>query len=204
MKSSDQFRYGIGALLCVTPVLWGTSVACATDENAPPATAPPIAASRPDPMTILLRDSDELRAIEVQSDRKESIEEFFARQKLSLVGKPNTDGHFWSVGETIRDAPLKFFASYPLDNDRDFAPYRFGAFYELAPTSPTISALFQHSPTPLNWNNTLLIVAPSGDQSDAAVPVAARVVGRIFIKEPDKWAPYNEAQKLKYRGDNTE
>ena len=193
MKRLNKSRFCVGAILCALPLFCAVGTGCAADAG-------PSAGTKPAATSLYLRDSDEMRAIEVQSDRKETVEEFFARQKLSFVGKPNTDGKFWSVSETIRDEPLKFFASYPLDNDHDFALYRFGAFYEMAPTSPTVSALFQNSSTPLNWSNTLLIVAPTGDQSDTATAVSARIVGYVFIKDAAKWTPSREAEKLKYQG----
>ena len=161
-----------------------------------PATAETAAESDAAVPRVVKEENDE-RLVEIISDRAESVADFFARQPLVLADKPNTDGHFWSVAQTLDGTERRVFVSYPLSNQHDFAPYLYGAYYEIEPPAPAICALFAHEPVP-TWANTALIMAP-GDVTEGLAS-SAQVVGRITIKDRDKWLPSSE-KAWKYRGE---
>ena len=145
-----------------------------------------------------------LRKIEVITDRDETVAQFFARQKLVLVNNANTDGKMRSVGQIVSGKAPQFFASYPLGNDQGFRLYSYGDFYNLEKPAPAVAALFTDD-LAQNWSNTLLILAPlaaakqiSLDISDVKHP-NARLVGRVLVKDREKWRPEIEADALKYQ-----
>ena len=175
-------------LLCLSPVL-----SRAAEKSKIPAK----------PKTVC--DDTKGRTIEIVTDRDETVEQFFARQQLSLVDNANTDGKFWSVDQIVKGQATKIFVSYPLQNDQNFRLFRYGDFYHLEKPAPDVTALFADD-LALNWKNTMLIVAPSPaaelsldlSLSDLNRP-NARLVGRVFIKDRDKWRPEMEAETLKYQ-----
>ena len=186
------------ARLSVLPALLALPLLASAAPQAPPTSAP-VAKSAADATHMVKEENDE-RLVEIISDRDESVAQFFARQKLVLADKLNTDGHFWSVEQTLDGATRRIFVSYPLSNEHDFALYLYGAYYEIEPPTPTICALFAHEPAP-TWANTALILAPGVITEGLAS--SAKVVGRITIKDRDKWLPSSE-KAWKYRGEKTD
>lgn len=146
-----------------------------------------------------MRDNNSLRTIEIVTDRQETVAQFFKRQKLVLVDNANSDGKPCSIQQIVSGEVNKFFASYPLQNDQGFAPYLFGAEYQLEKPAPAVAALFADD-LALDWQNTILILAPLDDEAKTKENFnkKARLVGRILIKDREKWRPGMDAQKLKY------
>ena len=192
-----QFRFFPVFLLCAAP--FATPISSATAEDA----AKTPAATTEAPKTIFVRDADANRAIEVVTDRPETVSQFFARQKLVLVDNANTNGKFWSVPQIVNGDASKVFVSYPLQNDQGFRLYRYGDFYNLEKPSPDVSRTLAIQPK-LDWKNTMLIFAVSTDDADGkktddALNKTARLVGRILVKDRAHWRPEMDAETLKYQ-----
>ena len=185
-----QLRFPPVLLLCAAPIAAPIGSATADDAaKTPTATATA-------PMTIFVRDAAANRAIELVTDRQETVPEFFARQKLVLVDNANTDGKFWSVPQIINGDASKFFVSYPLQNDQGFRLYRYGDYFQLEKPAPAVTALFGEKS---NGENTLLILAPDGTNGEDGHNKKARLVGRILVKDRANWRPEMDAELLKYQ-----
>ena len=188
-----QFRFLPLFLLCAAPTSMLATAARAADA--------PV--QMPAAKTHAIRDASDARTIEVVTDCDETVEQFFARQKLSLVDNANTDGKFWSVDQIVNGEASKFFVSYPLQNDQGFRTYRYGDYYNLEKPAPAVAALF--ADTKLNWKNVLLILAPATEDEKTANELnkPARLVGFVSIPSRDNWRPEMDADALKYSGEAT-
>ena len=141
------------------------------------------------PLTRTLIDRDNVRSIEIVTDRRESVAQFFARQQLAVAIWPTLDGKF--VKETSQwsgDKPRKLFVSYPLFNDEQFKMSLYGAFYEVSPLAPEVLSLLRDEAAPSS-HRTLLVLAP-GEKTDDRMKQTARVVGRIRVF--GSWLPDSE------------
>ena len=184
------FRFFPVLLLCAAPIAGPIHGARADDATKTPTT------TEEAQKTILVREADANRAIEVVTDHQETVPEFFARQKLVLIDNANSDGKFWSVPQLINGDVSKIFVSYPLQNDQGFRPYRYGDFYNLEKLSPAVAALFGED---ANWENTMLILVTYETNSKDGLNKTARLVGRVSIKNRAKWRPEMDAELLKYQ-----
>ena len=135
-----------------------------------------------------LIDRDDLRSIEVVTDRHESVEQFFGRQKLALGTSAVIDGKFvtdpaqWQSSKT-----RSLFVSYPLFNDEAFKMSLFGANFRLLPPATKVLALLKDQSGPSG--STFVILAPLGQLKGQTQP--ARIVGRIQVT--GAWQPSSEA-----------
>ena len=175
-------------LLCAAPIAIMVSSTQAADAPVNAQTA----------KTRTVRDSNDLRTLEIATNCDETVTQFFARQKLVLVDNANTAGKFWSVPQIINGDASKIFVSYPLQNDQGFRLYRYGDYFQLEKTAPAVAALFKDD-LKLNWKNTMLILAPDETGGEDSLDKKARLVGRIFIKDAAKWRPEMDAELLKYQ-----
>ena len=97
-------RVLICGLLCLSPV-WSCADA---EKSKTPASETPVEIKQPDKYKAV-RDANDLRTIEIVTDRDETVAQFFARQQLSLVDNANTDGKFWSIGQIANGEANKNF-----------------------------------------------------------------------------------------------
>lgn len=180
-------------LLCALPLLISTGF------TAPIAAAPTVTTAGQEAKKLrAISDDNDLRTIEAMTDRDETVAQFFVRQKLVLVDNANTDGKFWSVDQIVKGEASHVFVSYPLQNDQGFRLYRYGDFYALEKPAPAVAALFARDS---NWKNSMLILSLSTDDSATKDDLnkGARVIGRIFIKDRERWRPELDAESLKYQ-----
>ena len=195
MKTSYFVPLTLLCALAVIPRL--ESSAHAADDAATPTTKAEFV------MPSVIKDDNDLRTIEVVTDRNETVAQFFGRQRLVLIDNMNSDGKPVTFARIVRGEVPKFFTSYPLQNDQNFVIYRYGDYFQLTRPEPAVATavagLFDEK-LKLDWNNTMLILAPNEKNSEDGMNKKAQLVGRIFIKNRDQWRPEMDAETLKYRG----
>lgn len=190
------FRFFAYLLMCAAPI----------SAHINPARADCVVSQMPTAKVKIVRDDNNLRTIEVVTERDETVEQFFARQKLVLIDKASSNNKSWSVDQIVKGEAFRIFVSYPLQNDQGFRPYLYGAFYKLEKPAPAVAALFADD-LAFNWKNTMLIVKTLPPANPVSLELTlsdmkrpnARIVGFVSIKDQRNWRPEMEAESLKFQ-----
>ncbi|RYX83369.1 hypothetical protein EON83_15215 [bacterium] len=137
------------------------------------------------PLTRVLIDRDELRSIEVVTDRHESISQLFARQRIALASSPIVDNKWvdnWSQLKISKPTPV--FVSYPLHNDDGFQMKFYGHNLELVPPIPAVLELFKGAPKTSDSRVYVVLAFDDGRPSPAFLDNKsrrARLIGRVQV-----------------------
>lgn len=176
-------------------ILGGLCLASVVAVSAPVAAQKAVEPTSTEPLVRTLIDRDSLRSIEIVTDRRESISQFFARQKLMVASSPTLDGRPVTNPAQWRGSKTKLlFVSYPLFNDSDFRMDLFGAYLELSPLTPALLDLLG-SKMIAAPQRSLLILVPDEKRAGQKWP-AARIVGRIQVL--GAWSPDKEIETLRF------